>query len=94
MLYNVYVLVDHILLMEADESLIQSIKINENEVAAVKFVPISLLRGLDQTELTPWLQKILETDLLSQWIDEFADISTSAAPINLTKYSSQPIIKL
>lgn len=74
---------------------------NENEVAATKFAPISQLKELDQSELTPWLQKILKTDLLAEWIDEFKNLTSSSSVmdtdperIHLTKYSSQPIIKL
>lgn len=98
--FTFFLVVDHILLVEADSNLIETIEINENEVAAIKFVPISQLNCLDQLELTPWLQKILKIDALGKWIDEFKDLSSNSSSnymnsmIITTKYSTGPIIKL
>lgn len=80
--------------MEADDELVSSIKSNPSEVAAIKFVPVSQLNILERCELTPWLQKIVSTDLLNNWIQELDAESTNINSIKSTKYSSEPIINL
>lgn len=91
---SLFFLVDHILLMEADDELIRSININSNEVKAIKFVPVSELNF--QNELTPWLQKIVKSNLLAEWIEDFKLSSSSDTNRQFvkTKYSNEPIIKL
>ena len=80
--------------MEADDELIKSININPNEVKAIKFVPVSDLQL--QSELTPWLQKIVESKFLAEWIEDFKLSSSSDTNSQFlkTKYSNEPIIKL
>ena len=80
--------------MEADDELIESININPNEVKTIKFVPVSELKF--QNELTPWLQKIVESKLLTEWIEDFKLSSSSDKNSYFlkTKYSNELIIKL
>lgn len=78
--------------MKADPDLIGSININSNEVKDTKFVPISHLHT--QTNLTPWMQKISESGLLSEWIKDFKDNDHSDCEFIKTKYSHDSIIKL
>lgn len=82
--------------MEADDALIESIEINQTEVAAIKLVPLSELKTLQMSELTPWFQKILSTDLIDNWIKELdiTDNNSIEYGIKKTGYSSEPIIKL
>ena len=88
-------LVDHILLLEADNELIESIKINPNEVKDIKFVPIYDLNS--QTNLTPWMQKIINSGYITSWIDDFEELiegQVCGTEYHVTKYANEPIIKL
>lgn len=87
--------VDHILLIFSDEEIINSLNINPSEVKEIKFVNISDLSKVNS--VTPWLQKILSTDLLSQWINtvkEHYNSINDKTDIIITKYSHDLIIKL
>ena len=89
--------VDHILLLFSDEVIIDSLHLNPFEVKSIKFVNISELNCLNpSTSLTPWLQKILSSDLLSSWISTVQSIGNSSdkSVIKTTKYSNDLIIKL
>lgn len=90
-------LVDHILLMEADPSLVNSIDINFNEVKTINFVPISDLGT--QTDLTtPWMRKIIDSGLLIRWINDFKGRDRrrldDGREFIKTEYSYDPVIKL
>ena len=83
--------------MEADNEIINSININLNEVKDIKFVPISDLNS--QNQLTPWMEKIIKSNLLMEWIKDFKeskardDINNNCEFIK-TRYSTEPIRRL
>lgn len=81
--------------MQADNELVSSISINPNEVKEIKFVPIHELNSIKNP--TPWLHKIIDSQLLSKWIDNFSSefpLDERNQLIVKTRYSDDPIIKL
>lgn len=78
--------------MEADPDLISSINLNFNEVKDIKFVPIPDLKT--ETNLTPWMRKIIESGLLNEWIKDFKAADRFRCEFIKTKYSNDPIINL
>ena len=88
--------VDHILLLRADNELIDAINPNPGEVKSFEFVPLSSLSDLKPDSLTPWFRLILKMDLMNLWIEEIKlmESQNSQAEFNLTRFSKQPVLRL